>query len=209
MAPKLRLLIVEDDPMMQLGLGQALGEQFAVVGYAEDGYGAIDLTRQLQPQVVIMDIGLPRLDGIAATQRLKREFPDIHVVMLTSHQSALEAVAALSSGADAYCIKGETVERLLMAIAAAQEGATYLDPQIARHVIQHLHPPQPTMDYHLSQRELDVLKLMVEGYSNPEIAGKLFLSPNTVKTHVRGILNKLAVDDRVQAAVVALRNGLV
>lgn len=96
-----------------------------------------------------------------------------------------------------------------MAIAAAQEGATYLDPQIARHVIQHLHPPQPTMDYHLSQRELDVLKLMVEGYSNPEIAGKLFLSPNTVKTHVRGILNKLAVDDRVQAAVVALRNGLV
>lgn len=106
MAPKLRLLIVEDDPMMQLGLGQALGEQFAVVGYAEDGYGAIDLTRQLQPQVVIMDIGLPRLDGIAATQRLKREFPDIHVVMLTSHQSALEAVAALSSGADAYCIKG-------------------------------------------------------------------------------------------------------
>lgn len=208
----LTILIVEDDPMMQLGLEQSLSghPEFTVVGQAEDGFRGVELARSLSPRVVVMDIGLPGMDGIAATQAIKAEFPDIHVVMLTSHQSEVEVIAALSSGADAYCIKGSTVDRLVAAIAAAQEGATYLDPQIARQVIQHLRPPQgPPLAMPLSQRELDVLKLMVEGYSNPEIAGKLYLSPNTIKTHVRGIMNKLSVDDRVQAAVVALRTGLV
>lgn len=209
----LTILIVEDDPMMQLGLEQSLSShpEFTVVGQAEDGFRGVELVRSLQPRVVVMDIGLPGMDGIAATQSIKAEFPEIHVVMLTSHQSEVEVIAALSSGADAYCIKGATVDRLVAAIAAAQEGATYLDPQIARQVIQHLRPPQETtpLEMPLSQRELDVLKLMVEGYSNPEIAGKLYLSPNTIKTHVRGIMNKLSVDDRVQAAVVALRTGLV
>ncbi|HEY9813921.1 MAG TPA: response regulator transcription factor, partial [Candidatus Sericytochromatia bacterium] len=119
-------------------------------------------------------------------------------------------IAALASGADAYCIKGASVDRLLSAIAAASEGATYLDPQIARRVIDNLKPPSATANTaQLSERELEVLKLMVEGYSNPQIAAALYLSPNTIKTHVRGIMNKLAVDDRVQAAVVALRSGLV
>ncbi len=116
----------------------------------------------------------------------------------------------MSSEADAYCIKGASVERLLSAIAAAAEGATYLDPQIARKAIEHLKPPSPTTNVaNLSQRELEVLKLIVEGKSNPQIAEVLYLSPNTVKTHVRGIMNKLSVDDRVQAAVVALRSGIV
>jgi two-component system, NarL family, response regulator LiaR len=132
------------------------------------------------------------------------------VVMLTSHTAETEVIAALSSGADAYCVKGANVDRLLAAIAAAQEGAIYLDPLIARQVIDHLKPPSPSNNLgQLSQREMDVLKLMVEGRSNPEIADQLYLSPNTIKTHVRGIMNKLAVDDRVQAAVVALRAGLV
>jgi DNA-binding NarL/FixJ family response regulator len=150
------------------------------------------------------------MDGIEATQKVKAAMPDIRVVMLTSHTTENEVIAALSSGADAYCIKGTNVDRLLAAISAAQEGATYLDPQIARRVIEHLKPPAPPNHLgQLSQRELEVLKLMVEGYSNPEIAAALYLSPNTVKTHIRGIMNKLAVDDRVQAAVVALRSGLV
>jgi DNA-binding NarL/FixJ family response regulator len=130
--------------------------------------------------------------------------------MLTSHTTETEVIAALSSGADAYCIKGTNVDRLIAAIAAAQEGATYLDPQIARRVIDHLKLPTSSAPVgQLSQRELDVLKLIVEGYSNQEIATALYLSPNTIKTHIRGIMNKLAVDDRVQAAVVALRTGLV
>lgn len=210
---QLRVLIVEDDPMMQLGLEQSLSahSQFKIVGQAEDGYSGVQAALELKPDIVVMDIGLPRLDGIAATQQIKAAQPAVHVVMLTSHTTETEVIAALSSGADAYCIKGASVDRLLAAIAAAQEGATYLDPQIARQVIEHLKlPTTPTPHLaQLSQRELDVLKLMVEGYSNPEIAAALYLSPNTIKTHVRGIMNKLAVDDRVQAAVVALRAGLV
>ncbi len=212
MSGPLRILIVEDDPMMQLGLEQSLTayEQFEIVGQAEDGFSGVEAARTLQPDVIVMDIGLPGLDGIAATQQIKSEFPSVHIVMLTSHQSDTEVVAALAGGADAYCIKGATVDRLVMAIEAAQSGATYLDPQIARQVVQHLRPPQAKPNpMQLSQREMDVLQLMVEGLSNPEIADKLYLSPNTIKTHVRGIMNKLSVDDRVQAAVVALRSGLV
>ncbi|MBD2077430.1 response regulator transcription factor [Phormidium sp. FACHB-592] len=210
--PPLRILIVEDDPMMQLGLEQCLEDypQLTVVGQASDGYLGVEAALKLKPDVVVMDIGLPRLDGIAATQQIKAALPDVRVVMLTSHTTETEVIAALSSGADAYCIKGTNVERLIAAIAAAQEGATYLDPQIARRVIQHLQPPTVNSNIgQLSQREQQVLELMVQGQSNPEIAAVLYLSPNTVKTHIRGIMNKLAVDDRVQAAVVALRSGLV
>ncbi|NKB18320.1 MAG: response regulator transcription factor [Pseudanabaena sp. CRU_2_10] len=207
-----RVLIVEDDPLMQLGLEQSLQEypQIELVGMAEDGYLGVEAALKLKPDIVVMDIGLPRLDGIAATQRIKAALPDVHVVMLTSHTAEAEIIAALASGADSYCIKGASLDRLITAIAAAQEGATYLDPQIAKKVIEHLKPPTPASNLgQLSQREMEVLRLMVDGKSNPEIAAVLYLSPNTVKTHVRGIMNKLAVDDRVQAAVVALRSGLV
>ncbi|CCQ51681.1 two-component response regulator [Crocosphaera watsonii WH 8502] len=199
---------------MQLGLEQALGEHpnFEIVGQAEDGYIGVQKALELKPDLVVMDIGLPRLDGIAATKQIKEQLPDIHVVMLTSHTLQTEVVAALSSGADAYCIKGASLERLLAAIEAAQDGATYLDPQIARLVLDNLKPPTPEPNQNislLSERELEVLKLIVEGKSNNQIAEDLYLSTNTIKTHVRGIMNKLAVDDRVQAAVVALRSGLV
>lgn len=210
--PSLRVLIVEDDPMMQLGLEQSLEDypELTIVDQANDGYLGVEAALKYRPDLIVMDIGLPRLDGIAATQQIKAALPNVRVVMLTSHTSETEIIAALSSGADAYCIKGADVTRLIAAIAAASEGATYLDPQIARRVIEHLKPPATDNTIgQLSQREHEVLKLMVDGLSNPEIAAKLYLSPNTVKTHVRGIMNKLAVDDRVQAAVVALRAGLV
>ena len=210
----MRILIVEDDPLMQLGLEQALGENpdFDIVGKAEDGYSAVQKAIALKPDLVVMDIGLPRLDGIAATQQIKAELPQTHVVMLTSHTLQTEVVAALSSGADAYCIKGASLERLFAAIEAAMEGAIYLDPQIARLVLDSLKSPAPAPNPNialLSERESEVLKLIVEGKSNNEIAEELYLSTNTIKTHVRGIMNKLSVDDRVQAAVIALRSGLV
>ena len=186
------------------------GVHGSIVGQASDGYAGVEKALALKPDVIVMDIGLPRLDGIAATQQIRAKLPDTRIVVLTSHTSETEIIAALSSGADAYCVKGADVERLVTAIAAAQEGAVYLDPKIARRVIEHLKPPAITAPIgQLSARELDVLKLIVEGYSNPEIANALYLSPNTIKTHIRGIMNKLAVDDRVQAAVVALRAGLV
>ncbi|MDB9527289.1 response regulator transcription factor [Oscillatoria sp. CS-180] len=208
----MRIVIVEDDPVMQLGLEQFLAnyDHFQVVGRAEDGYSGIAATLTLKPDLVVMDIGLPQLDGIAATQQIKQQSPNTRVVMLTSHTADVEMIAALASGADAYCIKGTSLEQLEIALSCAQNGAAYLDPQIARQVIGHLqyaHPPCPEID--LSKRELDVLRLIVEGKSNPEIASELFLSISTVKTHLRSIMNKLSVDDRVQAAVAALRGGLV
>lgn len=210
----MRILIVEDDPLMQLGLEQALGEQpdFEIVGQASDGLTGVQLALSLRPDLVVMDIGLPRLDGIAATKQIKEGLANVHVVMLTSHTLQQEVIAALASGADAYCIKGASLDRLLAAIEAAKDGATYLDPQIARLVMDNLKPPavQPNPNLALlSEREMEVLKLIVEGKSNAEIAEKLYLSTNTIKTHVRGIMNKLAVDDRVQAAVIALRSGIV
>jgi two-component system, NarL family, response regulator LiaR len=208
-----RVVIVEDDPMMQLGLEQSFQDypQIQIVAQPEDGLDGIAAVRQHRPDLVIMDIGLPRLDGVAATQQIKAAFPQIRVVILTSHTSETEIVAALSSGADAYCIKGTNIDLLMSAIDAAMEGAVYLDPQIARKVLEHLRPPPPEAEKlgHLSPREMDVLQLLVQGLSNVEIAAALYLSPNTIKTHLRGIMNKLAVDDRVQAAVVALRAGLV
>lgn len=210
----MRILIVEDDPLMQLGLEQALSEQpgFTIIGQAEDGYTAVQQAIALQPDLIVMDIGLPRLDGIAATKQIKAKLPHVHIVMLTSHTLQTEVVAALSSGADAYCIKGASLDRLLAAIAAAKDGATYLDPQIARLVVDNLKPSISQTDSgisHLSEREMEVLKLIVEGKSNNEIGEVLYLSTNTIKTHVRGIMNKLSVDDRVQAAVIALRSGIV
>ena len=210
----LRILIVEDDPLIQLGLEQYLTEftQNIVVGQAANGYIAIDLVRSLLPDLAIVDIGLPKLDGIAATQKIKLISPNTKVLVLTSHNTETEIIAALASGADAYCIKGTNMTGLLTAIAAAQQGAVYLDPQIARKAVGCLQPQTRKPDCHhasLSSRELEILELIVAGNSNPEIAQQLYLSLSTVKTHIRSIMNKLTVNDRVQAAVVALRSGLV
>ena len=208
----LRILIVENDPVMRLGLEQFLDsyESYEVIGQAEDGYSGLSLALNLKPDLVVMDIGLPQLDGITATQQIKQNSEEISVVMLTSHTADADMVAAMASGADAYCIKGTSLEQLEVAINCANNGAAYLDPQIARRVMGHLQyspPPTPVAD--LSNRELDVLRLIVEGKSTPAIAAELFLSISTVKTHLRSIMNKLSVDDRVQTAVAALRSGLV
>lgn len=211
-SPVSQVLIVEDDLVMQLGLEQFFGRypQFQVIGQATDGYTAVREAKKLQPDLILMDVGLPQLDGIAATRQIKEVHPDIKVLMLTSHEDQTEVIAALSSGADAYCIKGTQLHSLLNAIAAVQDGAMYLDPLIAKTVVEHLKTPAPSQTIaQLSSQELEVLKLIVEGCSNPEISTKLYLSLGTVKAHVRSIMNKLVVDDRVKAAVVALRSGLV
>lgn len=208
----LRILIVEDDPLMRLGLKQFLetDARFAIAGEVADGYSAIDAVGNLTPDLVIMDIGLPQLDGIEATRQIKVKFPTMRILILTSHEEETETIAALSCGADAYCIKGTSLQQLSIAIAAVQDGAVYLAPQIARTAIAHLQPPRSNLSQaQLSRREVEILKFIVEGQSNPEIAQMLHLSLSTVKTHVRNIMNKLAVDDRVQAAVIALRSGLV
>ena len=210
--PTIEVLIVEDDQMMQLGLEQAFSKypQLEIVAQSDDGYLGVQAALKHQPDLIIMDIGLPRLDGIAAAKQIRIKLPTVKIVMLTSHTVETEVIAALAAGADAYCIKGAKIERLINAIAVVQDGATYLDPQIAKLVVANLKPPTPDLNIgNLSEREMEVLELIVEGKSNPQIAKTLHLSPNTIKTHVRSIMNKLTVNDRVRAAVVALRSGLV
>ncbi|UZQ52795.1 response regulator transcription factor [Trichothermofontia sichuanensis B231] len=208
----IKILIVEDDPVMRLGLEYAFAKhpQIQIVDQCFDGETAVALALQFQPDVVLMDIGLPHLDGIAATQQIKAKKPGLRIMIFTSHKTEQETIAALSSGADAYCIKGTSLDKLLMAISCIQDGGIYLDPQIAHCVVKNLKSPvssQPSAT--LSAREFEVLQLLVEGYSNPEIAQILYISASTVKAHIRSIMNKLAVDDRVGVAVAALRAGLL
>jgi two-component system, NarL family, response regulator LiaR len=207
----LRILIVEDDPLMQLGLKHALSRYpyLEIVGLAEDGAAGVKLALQLQPDLVIMDIGLPRLNGILATQQIKAACPAIRIVILTSHATERETILALANGADAHCIKGSQVTQMIDAIAAVQSGAMYLDEKI-RHVVQQIQGPSSQMPtFTLTDREMEVLRLLVAGQSNGAIGEALFLSESTIKAHLRSIMTKFEVNDRVQVAVVALRSGLV
>lgn len=206
------ILIVEDDPMMQLGLSRLLATepQFTIVGQVEDGNSAIDVASKLKPDIILMDIGLPDIDGIAAASQIKALLPHTRILMLTSHTSDTEVLASLSCGTEGYCIKGTSTEQLLTALNAVREGSTYLDAKIATCVIQNLRKPTTNCEESLfTARELTVLKLMAEGKSNKDIGYQLHLSPNTIKGYIKAIFNKMETNDRVQAAVIALRSGLV
>ena len=171
-----------------------------------------------------MDIGLPLLDGIDATGRIKDEMPETRIIMLTPHDSDRDVFAALGAGADGYCLKEVSGSQLISAIRAVADGVAWRDPGVASRVLRvgrrithhsllmSLAPRSFSPGIQassLSQRELDVLRLVVEGLSNQEIAGRLILSVETIKTHMRHIMEKMAVSDRTQAAVKAMRRGLV
>ncbi|MBC7999644.1 MAG: response regulator transcription factor [Leptolyngbya sp.] len=217
------VFIAEDHEITRVGLRLTLEQisGFRVIGEANDGRLAVESVISLKPDVVLMDIGLPTMDGIEATRQVKEQAPDTRVIMLTSHDSDRDVFAALAAGADGYCLKEVSGPQLAMAIRCVADGAAWLDPGVASRVlkacavggvnqapadvIQKISGSQQT----LSQRELDVLKLVVDGLSNQEIADRLVVSVETVKTHMRHIMEKMAVSDRTQAAVKAMREGLV
>ncbi len=215
------ILIAEDHEITRVGLKLTLeqAQDFMVIGEAQDGEIAVRKTDELKPNIVLMDIGLPLMDGIEATQQIKSNHPDVRVIMLTSHDNDQDIFAALSSGADGYCLKEISSGQLAMAIRTVADGAAWLDPGVANRVLRACATTQPMVadpqtkevQAHspLSQREVDVLRLVVEGMSNHEIAEQLILSVETIKTHMRHIMEKLAVTDRTQAAVKAMRQGLV
>ncbi|MFM7426817.1 MAG: LuxR C-terminal-related transcriptional regulator [Elainella sp.] len=205
-----RIFIVEDDPLMQLGLQHALSRcpNFEIVGQEVEGDAGVNLVLTLKPDIVIMDIGLPRLNGILATQQIKAACPGIRIVILTSHATERETILALANGADAYCIKGAEVTQIIDAIAVVQSGALYLDEKV-RSVVGQLQAASVETSFSLSDREIEVLKLIVAGQSNGAIAQALFMSESTVKAHLRSIMTKFQVNDRVQVAVIALRSGLM
>lgn len=218
------VFIAEDHEITRVGLRLTLEQisGFRVIGEANDGRLAVENVINLKPDVVLMDIGLPTMDGIEATRQVKEQAPDTRVIMLTSHDSDRDVFAALAAGADGYCLKEVSGPQLAMAIRCVADGAAWLDPGVASRVlkacavgggvnqaptdiVQKISGSQQT----LSQRELDVLKLVVDGLSNQEIADRLVVSVETVKTHMRHIMEKMAVSDRTQAAVKAMREGLV
>jgi two-component system, NarL family, response regulator LiaR len=208
------ILIVEDDPMMQLGLKHILNQQphLTVVAQAVNGNEAVSVALQHQPDIVLMDIDLPGIDGIAAAQQIRAALPHTRILMLTHHSNPTQVMAALSSGAHGYCVKGTNAEQLLAAITAVQEGGSYLDSKIADCVLQNLKTLPDNCandDIKLTEREMQVLQQLVEGRSNKQIAAQLGMSVHTAKGHVEMIIAKFEASDRTHAAVKALRLGLV
>jgi NarL family two-component system response regulator LiaR len=216
------VLIVEDHEITRVGLRLTLEQsaEISIIGEAADGQQGVQETIRLQPNVVLMDIGLPGIDGIEAAGEIKKSAPLTRVIMLTSHDNDRDVFAALGAGADGYCLKETPTSQLALAIKTVSEGAAWLDPGIASRVLrasvqgaatkpENEAPGRSANAPKLSQREIEVLKLVVEGSSNQEIAEKLYLSVETVKTHMRRIMEKLAVSDRTQAAVKAMREGIL
>lgn len=217
MDKKIGVLIVEDNELMRHGLKAVLdrAEEFEVLGEAEDGASAVDMAGELKPEVIVMDIGLPIMNGIEATRLIKQALPSVNIVMLTSHDNDTEIFAALSAGAAGYCLKDCASERIKIAVSSVAEGAAWIDPRIAHKVLRAFEGPpkveagQAAPSDLLSQREREVLRLMVDGASNKEISEKLIISISTVRTHVEHILEKLAVTGRTAAAVKAMKEGLI
>ena len=214
---KSNILIVEDHELTRFGLKTAF-ESCDFVGEiyeAESAEKGLDIAKQKEINLIIMDLGLPGMDGIQATQKVKALNKDIKIVVLTSHNDEQEVLSSLKAGANAYCSKEINPKRLTQVVQSVIDGAAWFDPSISHIVLdaatkaQEKEPSKPEKDYGLTSRETQILKLITEGYSNIEIAKELFVSINTTKAHVASILQKLEVDDRLQAALKALKEKLV
>ena len=220
----IKVLLVEDHVLTRMGLSMLLSntEEITLLAEASDGAEGIKKAREYSPDVILMDIGLPNIDGIEATQRIKDFNPNIKVLMLTTRDGENDVFEAFKAGADGYILKGATPEQTIMAIKAVYEGVGWIDPSIAKLVFSNLQKPssqivsEPVAGkagrnniYGLTERELDVLELMVEGLTNPQIADKLVIARSTAKAHVHSILQKLCTTSRTQATVMAINERLV
>ena len=213
---KSNILIVEDHELTRFGLKTAFEAcDFVETMYeAESAEVGIDIVRDNKIDLVIMDLGLPGINGIEATKKIKQYNQDVKVVILTSHNDSQEVLNSLKAGANAYCSKEINPKRLIQVVHSVLDGASWFDPSIAHIVLDAAAQSQnvetkPEKDYGLTSRETQILKLITEGYSNNEIANQLYVSINTTKAHVASILQKLEVDDRLQAALKALKERLV
>ena len=211
--PKISLFLIEDDPLRRNGWKTLLSEYPEILWQGEAANVQQGLAQILSspPDVLLLDLDLSPQDGIQHTKKLKSLHLDTHILILTLNSEPQAVLEAFRAGADSYCMKNISPCLLLEAIKATHLGQSWIDPAIARVVLDHhqIAPVVTKVDYALTERELEVLQLIVDGLSNAEIAQNLYISIGTVKTHVRNILNKLCADDRTQAAVRALRFGLV
>lgn len=221
---KISVVIADDQLITRLGLKMVI-ERFAdlcVLSDVEDGKMAVAESEKLKPAVVVMDVSMPVMDGVEATKLIKK-IPGVNVLILTSHDHEDDVFAALAAGADGYCLKNAEPDLIATAIRTVAQGGTWLDPSIAKRVLKAtvdrkaqrpselsiVQKEKNNAKFALSTRETQVLELLVEGLTNVQMAKKLNLSADTIKTHMRHIMEKLSVSDRTQAAVKALREGLL
>jgi DNA-binding NarL/FixJ family response regulator len=212
---KIKLIIVEDHALTRIGLKTTLEQSqiINVIDEAESGEEGVKKTLELEPDMVIMDLGLPGINGIEATRQIKEYNSEIKVLILTSHDNDREVIAALSAGADAYCMKDINPKKLISVVESVSDGGAWLDPSIARIVLtkatSFVEPDKKITiksNSPLTDRENEILQLLADGLGNIEIAKELALSQYTVKAHICNILQKLSVDDRTQAVARAMRN---
>jgi DNA-binding NarL/FixJ family response regulator len=211
-----RVLICDDQTVVREGLAAILSTdpEIEVVGLASHGAEALDLVSQTGPDVVLMDLQMPVMNGVQATQRLRRAHPDLYVLVLTTYAEDQWVLDAVRAGATGYLLKDTRRDELVAAIKGTVEGRSYLDPAVAGTVLQAAASPpaakqaEPLAEA-FTEREQEILRLLAQGQSNPEIAGRLHLAKGTVRNYVSVIFQKLGVSDRTQAAVIAVQRGLV
>jgi NarL family two-component system response regulator LiaR len=212
---KIKVLIVDDHQVVRQGLRTflELQEDVLVVGEAEDGQTAVEMVRQLNPNVVLMDLVMPRLDGVSATRQVKSLDSDVKVIALTSFTEDDKVFPAIQAGASSYLLKDVSPDDLVEAIRAVYRGEARLHPDIARKLMEQVAQQAPSSRQSkfedLTGREREVINLVAKGRSNQEIANELVISEKTVKTHVSNILGKLQLEDRTQLAIYAIKKGLV
>jgi two-component system, NarL family, response regulator LiaR len=206
---KIRVLIADDHAVVRQGLRMflSLDPDLELVGEAANGQEALVLARRLKPDVVLMDLIMPEMDGIEATEIIRRELPDVEVIALTSVLEDGSVIGAVRAGAIGYLLKDTNAEDLCRAIKAAASGQVQLSPQAAARLTREIRTPENPQK--LTDREVEILRLLAQGKANKEIAASLFIGETTVKTHVSNILLKLGVPSRTQAALYAVRIGLV
>lgn len=207
----IRVLIVDDHTMVRKGLAAFLlvKADLELAGEASNGEEALHLCEQLRPEVVLMDLKMPKLDGVAATRAIKSRYPHIQVIALTSFQEKELVQEAIRAGAISYLLKNVSADDLAEAIRAASAGRSVLDPQALQALVQDVSPATPDLGHDLTAREREVLALLVQGLTNPAIADRLVVSRATVKAHVSSILAKLDASTRAEAIRLALQHQLV
>lgn len=212
---KIRVLLVEDYKLIRIGIRMVLDadQSLEVVGEGENGEQAIKLVQSLEPDLVLLDLGLPDMDGLQVTRQIREFNKHVKILVLTSHETEDSVVLALSAGANAYCLKDIVSERLIEVVKSVCDGALWLDPRVASRALQLFSDSANKRAMHnrmaLTDREREVLRLIVEGMSNSQIARALNISLHTSKAHVCSILQKLSVQDRMQAAVKAVQHSLI
>lgn len=211
---QLRILLVDDHHVVRLGLRSLLNDEpdLDVIAEADSANTAIQLARQLQPDVILMDIRLPDKSGIEACREIKRTHPHIHILMLTSYADDDMVTEAIAAGATGYVLKQLSTDDLLQAVRTVGQGGSVLDPKVAKQILNYVkrtqHESSSAAFRDLSPREMQVLRLVAEGKSNADIAQELTLSTTTVRNHVSAVLNKLGLSNRIEAATYAVRNHI-